>query len=577
MSQMEAEPSPPRAARFSTRSLLYIVLLVTALVYLPGLNGGFLFDDFPNIVDNPGVQPQHLDPQALARAAWSSPASDFKRPLASLSFAMNYLATGLDYRWMKLTNIAIHLLNGALLYWLSLLILQAAAGTPPTRAATPGQERLALAIAGAWLVLPINLTAVLYVVQRMESLANVFVLLGLIAYCQGRRDMLAGGRGLLRCALGIVGGTACGLLAKETAILLPLYAALIEVCVFRFRAIERRYDARIGLLLLAVFVLPFAAGFIWQLRMVLHPQVWVERDFTLAQRLLSEARIVVSYIVWTLLPTPGALSFFHDDFRISRGLLDPWTTALGIAFIVALIAVALAQRRRRPLLSLGIALFLGAHTLTATILPLELIFEHRNYFASFGLLLAVLPLCAAPRPRLLLGVLGAWWLALTAITAYGWGDQVRVTEMLAARAPASPRAQLTLGESYLALSRLAPDAADTARARAAFERAAALPGGSSLPDSYLITMHARLGLPIEERWWTGLLARLRAKPLRGEDIGSLELLVACAGEARCALPPDRVAEAFAAALAWPGPSARLRAAYARYRAIADGAPDRRAD
>ncbi len=41
------------------------------------------------------------------------------------------------------------------------------------------------------MLLPINLTGVLYVVQRMESMANLFVLLGLIGYVAGRRRMLA--------------------------------------------------------------------------------------------------------------------------------------------------------------------------------------------------------------------------------------------------------------------------------------------------------------------------------------------------------------------------------------------------
>ncbi len=37
--------------------LLAVAFIVTAAVYWPGLSGGFLFDDYPNIVDNHGVQP----------------------------------------------------------------------------------------------------------------------------------------------------------------------------------------------------------------------------------------------------------------------------------------------------------------------------------------------------------------------------------------------------------------------------------------------------------------------------------------------------------------------------------------
>ena len=97
------------------------------MVYWPGLSGGFLFDDYPNIVDNHGVQPHDASIASLVSAALSSPSSEFKRPLASLSFAANYLASGLDPYWMKLTNLVIHLLNGWLVFLLARMLLQVTA------------------------------------------------------------------------------------------------------------------------------------------------------------------------------------------------------------------------------------------------------------------------------------------------------------------------------------------------------------------------------------------------------------------------------------------------------------------
>jgi hypothetical protein len=76
--------------------LLGLAMVLVALIYSTGLSGGWIFDDYPNIVDNQGVQPSEASIPALVRAAMSSPASEFKRPLASLSFAANYLASGLQ-------------------------------------------------------------------------------------------------------------------------------------------------------------------------------------------------------------------------------------------------------------------------------------------------------------------------------------------------------------------------------------------------------------------------------------------------------------------------------------------------
>lgn len=106
--------------------LLVAALVLTAGVYASGLSGGFLFDDYPNIVENPGVHPQDASIASLTRAALSSPSSEFKRPLASLTFAANYLMSGLDPFWMKLTNVVIHLLNGLLVFLLARLLLRCA-------------------------------------------------------------------------------------------------------------------------------------------------------------------------------------------------------------------------------------------------------------------------------------------------------------------------------------------------------------------------------------------------------------------------------------------------------------------
>lgn len=597
----------------STRSqvplwVLAAALVIAAMVYWPGLQGGFLFDDYPNIVDNQGVQPQDNSVPSLVRAALSSPSSDFKRPLASLSFAANYLTTGLDPFWMKLTNLIIHLLNGLLVFVLARLLLQAAharahpacdvagIGEPSsTESDARDQHRrkgmVAALIAASWMLLPINLTGVLYVVQRMESMANLFVLLGMIGYVVGRRHMLkpdnadpsaacnrighgripVSSRGFLLCLVSVTLPTAVGILAKETAVMLPLYALLVEWALFHFVKPAHVRDRRIVTLFLLVLMLPMILGVAWLLPGLMNPARWATRDFTMITRLLSEARIIVDYIAWTLLPTPDALSFYHDDFRISSGLLTPWTTLLSIIFLGALIALMFRVRRRQPLISLGIALFCGCQLLTGTILPLELIYEHRNYFASFGLLLAVVPLLAVPQaspyalPRnVLLAGLLLCWTALTAITAQAWSSPLRLAEDLAARATQSPRAQYELGRTYIIYSHYEPASPFTKLAYAPLERAAALRGASILPEQALIFMNARMQLPIKDVWWNSLIAKLRARKLTIQDESSLGALTRCAREGRCDLPHGRMVEAFTAALAHPDPGAGLLATYGDY-------------
>jgi len=631
--------------------LLPIALLVTVAVYWPGLSGSWLFDDYPNIVDNPGVQPHAASVPALVRAALSSPASDFKRPLASLSFAANYLVGGMNPWGWKLFNLVVHLLNGVLVFLLARTLLLAVPRPNPLPHAGEGDKQragiVAALIAAGWMLLPINLTAVLYVVQREESLANLFVLLGLIGYVAGRQRMLRcrsapcarmllestppqdssqrsfahDGRkslvdrvhsyregmsgGLWLCVISLTMSTTIGLLAKETAAMLPLYAFLVEWLLFRFRRalhiagahpvhdnasckamVAHRvrsyteWDWRIACLFVVVLTLPLLVGLVWLLPDVLNSASWATRDFTLGTRLLSEARIVCDYIGWTLLPTPQALSFYHDQFRVSTGLLSPWTTLFGLLGIAALIALVFRLRRRQPLVALGIALYLGCHVMTGTIIPLELVYEHRNYFASFGVLLAVVPWLAAipseaaqlsihrhcwilPR-RTLLACLLLWWIGLTTVTAYAWGDPLRLAQNLAARAPDSPRAQYELGRTYIIYSHYDPASPYTRRAYAPLEKAAGFPESSILPQQALIFMNSRMGLPLKTEWWDSMIAKLKARKPGVQDESSLAALAQCARDGACPLPTDRMVQAFEAALSHPAPSARLQATYGDY-------------
>lgn len=576
--------------RFSLPTKLWLTLAIalTTLVYWPGLSGSWLFDDHPNIVDNPAVQPHSANLSSLVNAALSSPASEFKRPLASLSFAVNYLLAGLDPFWMKLTNLVIHLLNGLLIFVLSRNLLKLV--KPHESSKRIGS--ISVLITAGWLLLPINLTAVLYVVQRMESLANLFVLAGLIGYIFGRRQMLSetlnsthrfgSWKGITLCTISVTLPTAIGVLAKETAVMLPLYAFLTEWIVFGFRIpsntypakdVSSRRDWRLLVLFFAVLALPAIVGLTWLTPQLLTHEAWASRDFTLYTRLLSEARIVVAYIVWTILPNPHDLSFYHDNFKISTGFLSPPTTLASIVCLTALIYLAIRVRRQLPLVSLGVTFFLGCHLLTATVLPLELVYEHRNYFASFGILLALIPLLLPARPpqaapyhfvlarHFLLGGLILLWCGETAITAKVWGNPLELAQDLPMRAPDSPRAQYELGRTYILYSQYNPNSPFTRLAYEPLEKAAAIPGSSILPEQALIFMNSRMGLPIKDAWWNSLIAKLKAHKPTVQDESSLAALTACDRDQFCKLPNDKLEQAYFAALSHPNPNARLLAMY----------------
>jgi tetratricopeptide (TPR) repeat protein len=105
------------------------------------------------------------------------------------------------------------------------------------------------------------------------------------------------------------------------------------------------------------------------------------RPFSLTERLLTESRIIIFYISLLLYPMPYRLNLTHD-IELSYSLFNPFTTIVSIILIASIIAVALSCVKKRPLISFSIFFFFLNHVIESSILPLELIYEHRNYLPS---------------------------------------------------------------------------------------------------------------------------------------------------------------------------------------------------
>lgn len=549
-------------------------LALAAVLYWPGLSGGYLFDDFPNITDNTDVHVSSLNWRDWQQAALASPSRDLRRPLAMLSFAANYYFTGLAPMPMKLTNLLVHLVNGTLLYCLLLTLLGLWNERRPQPLSESSVRWIALGLSSAWLLAPINLSSVLYVVQRMESLAQTFVLTGLLLYLAGRRRMLHGTShfGALIAAFGLASGTVLGVLCKESAILLPLYAFLVELTILHFEGQESASRHKLlwtfGLLLF----IPAAIGMAWLLPRVLDPAAYATRSFTLHQRLLTETRVLIDYVQWTLWPHPGSLSFYHDDIPISTGWLSPPATLMCTALLLSGLAAAFMLRHKLPLMALGIGWYFTAHLLTATIIPLELVFEHRNYFASIGLLLVIAALLVEiPRKYGLLQravplLMVAAFAAATALRAREWSNPVALAYAEAAAHPTSPRANYELGRVLTVTSGYRADSRLIEPALRAFEATASLPGAGAPPLAALIVVASHAHREVRTEWWHELIKRLGERAPSSEDIGALTSLADCQHSGSCAPDAQSLLAAFLAALKHPQADPRLLAIYGAFAA-----------
>src|SRR5690554_1548917 len=338
------------AARIQTIIPAILIVVTVSTVYWPGLAGGYVFDDFPNFVNNDQTILQNLGPSELWRGAMASDSGPLKRPVAMLSFSVERYFFGLDPRPMKALNLGIHIANAFLLFLLARLIFQRHEEQCGRSFILPITS-LALLVALGWALAPVNLTAVLFVVQRMESLATLFVLLGLLAFWRGRTRLARGQAGGLRWMWGgFFTGGALGVLSKESAVMLPVYAILIEWLFFGFGPRKSAERAAVLRLFTVLLVIPTLLGLAWLLPSVFSNPEFSNRPFNLYERLWTEARVMWHYIVWIVAPNPGALSLYHDAFPISRGLFTPWTTLTSASsLLLMLVAVFFARQRLRLL------------------------------------------------------------------------------------------------------------------------------------------------------------------------------------------------------------------------------------
>ena len=542
--------------------------LLTACVYWPGMAGAYLFDDYSNIVENTALHVHSLAPEDWRRAWQSSPSPELRRPLAMLSFALNIYFTGLDPWPMKLTNLLIHLANGALLW----AVLDRLLRFPGARLDPRAARWTAVGVAAAWLLSPINVSGVLYVVQRMEALGQTFVLAGLWLYLHGRTRMIEGRGGILPCASALIVAGGLGFLCKESAALLPLYSFLVELTVLRFAAAGGRGTRQLWALYGLILLLPVMAGCIFVLPRLLTPEAFAWRPFTLHERLLTECRVVTGYARAILLPTPRQLGFYHDDLQLSRGWLDPPSTLLCALLLAALAATAAALHRSAPLFALGVACFFAGHLLTATVIPLELVFEHRNYFPSAGLLLAAADVLGwltprMPRLRWSIVILAfAGFCTITLMRAIEWGNPIRFAYAEAAEHPDSPRAHYELGRTLLVASGYRQDSKLIGPAEQAFEQAARLPNAGAAPYAGLIVASGHMHTAVDAAWWNGLAATLGRTPPSPEDIAALQSIYLCQLHAECPTQTPELLRAFLEALSHNRPDARLSAVYGAFAA-----------
>jgi len=496
-----------------------LVAFAATLVFIPALSGGFVLDDGFNILQNRLLYVDVLSAKDLINAALSFHDGVGGRPLPMLSFALDYWREGsMDATVFKTTNLFIH---GCIVFFLALFmrrLLLLADWAPGTAAAG------ALVFALVWGIHPLQVSSVMYVVQRMQTMETLFLVLALWSYLGMRQIQIAGtGRGRKQ-GIAVLFFWLLAFGCKEDAALLFAFCLALELTVLRFRAAQADIAKgwRQTYLLLTVL-----GGLAYVFVVVPHYWSWDAyggRNFSSPERLMTQARVLCMYLGQILFPYPDSMTFLYDDLSVSRSLWSPWTTLPAITLIVSLLAWAWRWRAVRPLFSLGLMLFFFGHFITSNVIALELVFEHRNYFPLIGVVLAVgdlLRLCwqrfGLGRRAASLGLFAGMALlgTVTLSHAYTWGDPVRHAEKLVELLPDSTRAWTQLGGAHFDLYNKTKDDAHLVKAIEANEAGLQQVTASSLASN-LVIYKTLLGT-VTDADWQRFFGVLRGVPRSWQD------------------------------------------------------------
>jgi protein O-mannosyl-transferase len=368
--------------------LIFLVLIFIVISYSNTFHVPFMLDDRGNIVERTNLHLHNLTIDNITSTFFRTTEQGKKlyRPISSLSIALNYYIGKYNVTGYHITNLLFHLITTFFLFKTILLLLSL------KKYNLKNSEAISIAALATilWAANPIQTQAVTYIIQRMAVLAAMFYVIGLWCYIKFRTsidDSNISFKDILWAIFSFL-FFLCALFSKENAIIFPFGIFLIEL--FFFNTYEKIKNNPLKTILIAsiIILIPFLYFVHSTSLEKIFSSHYLHRPFTLYQRLLTEPRILLFYISQLLYPVPGRFSISHS-FVLSDSLFSPLSTIISIVTIVTIFVVLFIKHKKFPLIGFPILFYFSHHLVESSFIPLELIFEHRNYLPSLFFFLPI--------------------------------------------------------------------------------------------------------------------------------------------------------------------------------------------
>ncbi len=415
-----------------------LIAIVGLIAYSNTFDVPFQFDDHGNIVDNSLMHD-------LGSFISSEKFYDYntRRYVGYLTFALNYRVGGLEVIGYHIVNLAIHILNGILVYCLVVLTFRtphfsnqqsaissqqsAVSCENDSRFTIHGSRFIALFSALLFVAHPAQTQAVTYIVQRFTSLAALFYLLSVVMYVKGRLATQQSAINVQQSTMRRFTASAAwypssvisavlAMKTKEIAFTLPVVLLLYEF-IFFTSSLKKKLFFLIPVLLTLVIIPVSIMGVnrpLGEILSDLSERTRVQSVISRGDYLMTEMRVIVTYLRLIFLPINQNLDY---DYPVYHSLFTP-SVLLSFLFLLSILGTALfllyrARQEARGegqggiarftghdsrfteagyyrLIAFGILWFFVALSVESSVIPIaDVIFEHRLYLPSAGAFLAL--------------------------------------------------------------------------------------------------------------------------------------------------------------------------------------------
>jgi DNA-binding NarL/FixJ family response regulator len=461
-----------------------ILFTVGFALYEFALPFPFAFDDYPYLLDNPlwreARSYRYLTEFSdfANRATRQDLVSDLStnfilRPFAYFTFAMNHLAGGFAPAGYRAVNVLIHCANAALVFALAVQLSRRPGALELAKGSVPF---IAWTAAALFLVHPLQIESVTYIVQRFTSLGTFFFLASVLLFILGRQ--LENAAHARRCRRWSVAVLIPGMLTKEFLFLAPVAMVMLDWLALGTPlrlAVRRAWPWLLWLPLIPALVLATAAAqsphglSLAALRDVATPLPGGHPDGSYhLHYALTQPSVIVHYLGKLVLPRGLNLD---PDHPLVGSILDwrfggPVAAILGLAALGAWLVRWPRSDARLVLAGCGVLWFFLTLAIDSSVVPLpDVMAEHRVYLPSVGFFFAIACLAdvargwrggQSPLRWLVPMAVGAAVLLLTVTTVARnevWRSPVSLWKDTVAGSPGKVRPWMNLGTAYFQAGR----------------------------------------------------------------------------------------------------------------------------